>query len=118
MKVYVSEMPKSCEECPFCEYFKKDAHGKGKNEVACYLCGFIENVFVGDKLNAKNCKYLQSLTDYTKQVRKEVCEEIRDFAGDYWTIPLNKYVDYDRNEIKAFLTMKDFDEILDQIQGE
>lgn len=58
----------------------------------------------------------QSISELLAEERKKVVSEIRDLAGDYWTIPLKKYVDYDGNEIKALLTMKDFDEILDQIQ--
>ena len=48
------------------------------------------------------------LADYDKKVRAEVVTEIRDIAGDYWT------------EIKDILIMtnEDFEEILDQIQGE
>ena len=63
MKVYVDELPKDCIDCPceseyYCNLLNED--------VGCCKWGEIH----------KNCP-LQSLTDYTKQVRKEVCEEIR-----------------------------------------
>ena len=76
MKVYVSELPKDCIECPFCQDIKVNAGmdrllfckaNKGK------AIKNIEKSF--DKCIAKN--EFQSLADYTKQVRKEVCEEIR-----------------------------------------
>ena len=52
------------------------------------------------------CWLKQSLTDYTKQVRKEVCEYIgKNVAVDI--INFNVYVRYD-----------DLAKILDQIQGE
>ena len=63
MKVYVDELPKDCIDCPceseyYCNLLNED--------VGCCKWGEIH----------KNCP-LQSLADYTKQVRKEVCEEIR-----------------------------------------
>ena len=63
MKVYVDELPKDCIDCPceseyYCNLLNED--------VGCLEWGETH----------KNCP-LQSLTDYTKQVRKEVCEEIR-----------------------------------------
>ena len=76
MKVYVSELPKDCIECPFCQDIKVNAGmdrllfckaNKGK------AIKNIEKSF--DKCIVKN--EFQSLADYTKQVRKEVCEEIK-----------------------------------------
>ena len=63
MKVYVDEMPKDCIDCPceseyYCNLLNED--------VGCCKWGEIH----------KNCP-LQSLADYTKQVRKEVCEKIK-----------------------------------------
>ena len=73
MKVYVSELPKDCIECPFCQDIKVNAGmdrllfckaNKGK------AIKNIEKSF--DKCIVKN--EFQSLADYTKQVRKEVCD--------------------------------------------
>ena len=63
MKVYVDELPKDCIDCPceseyYCNLLNED--------VGCCKWGEIH----------KNCP-LQSLADYTKQVRKELCEEIK-----------------------------------------
>ena len=76
MKIYVSELPKDCIECPFCQDIKVNAGmdrllfckaNKGK------AIKNIEKSF--DKCIVKN--EFQSLTDYIKQVRKEVCEKIK-----------------------------------------
>lgn len=68
MKVYVDELPKDCIDCPceseyYCNLLNED--------VGCCEWGEIH----------KNCP-LQSLADYTKQVRKEVCEEIREWHDE------------------------------------
>ena len=75
MKVYVDELPKSCEKCGFCEYFDKDAHGKGKHEVACYFNGSLGNILYGNQTSPQTCP-LQSFADHDKQVRKEVIEKV------------------------------------------
>ena len=90
MKVYVDELPKSCEKCPFCEYFDKDAHGKGKHEVACYFNGSLGNILYGNQTSPQTCP-LQSLTDYTKQVRKEVCAKIRENAISHNNLEVDMY---------------------------
>ena len=67
MKVYVDELPKKCEDCPFYKLDTYvDVYGYQTNSHECVLDGSM-------LINA--CP-LQSLADYTKQVRKEVCEEI------------------------------------------
>ena len=48
---------------------------------------------------------IKSLADYTKQVRKEVCEEIKDFVSDQLIA-------------RGDLGYYDIERILDQIQGE
>lgn len=63
MEYFVDEMPKDCIDCPceseyYCNLLNED--------IGCCEWGEIH----------KNCP-LQSLTDYTKQVRKEVCEKIK-----------------------------------------
>lgn len=68
MKVYVDEFPKDCIDCPCeSEYYCNLLH----EDVGCLKWGEIH----------KNCP-LQSLSDYTKQVRKEVCELVRVKADD------------------------------------
>ena len=77
MKVYVDELPKDCIDCPceseyYCNLLNED--------VGCCEWGEIH----------KNCP-LQSLADYTKQVRKEVVQEIRE-KMTYWEDCLTKEV--------------------------
>ena len=105
MKVYVSELPKDCIECPFCQDIKVNAGmdrllfckaNKGK------AIKNIEKSF--DKCIVKN--EFQSVADYTKQVRKEVCEEIRN------KIEQAKLIYEWKGEETTI------EDILDQIQGE
>ena len=63
MKVYVDELPKSCDDCEFC---KQTEH--------CYYCDKL-HMKLGYIDKDKDCP-LQSLADYTKQVRKEVLDII------------------------------------------
>lgn len=60
MKVYVDELPKSCESCPFYKldtYF--DIYGYQTNSYECVLDG---------SMLTNNCP-LKSLKDHDKQVR-------------------------------------------------
>ena len=86
MKVYVDELPKDCIDCPceseyYCNLLNED--------VGCCKWGEIH----------KNCP-LQSLSDHDKQVRKEVCKEIRKTLFEF------------------LLTYDVITDKLDQIQGE
>lgn len=75
MKVYVDELPKSCEECPMCRSGKLKLQRKGRYmEAEQCVFGQYKYQTIDDEIDT--CP-LQSLADYTKQVRKEVCEEIR-----------------------------------------
>ena len=92
MKIYVDELPKDCIDCPceseyYCNLLNED--------IGCCEWGEIH----------KNCP-LQSLTDYTKQVRKEVCDEIRN------KIEQAKLIYEWKGEETTI------EDILDQIQGE
>lgn len=83
MKVYVDgELPKSCKDCFFCEHIEENIDGKGRDEVACYFEGFLNNVLLGETFNAKNCKHLQSLSDHDKKVRKELIQQIRNHIAE------------------------------------
>lgn len=72
MKVYVNELPKYCYCCPFYD----------ENVVFGNPCLFVEN---------KETCPLKSLSDYTKQVRKEVCEEIRQNAISHNNLEVDMY---------------------------
>lgn len=107
--IYVETIPETCEECEFCEYFGKDAHGKGKHEVACYFNGFLTNALLGDIINAKHCSHLKLLSDRLAEERKKVVQEIKDkllYCSE-------RYIEKDN----AFYYKGDeVDEILDQIE--
>ena len=75
MRIYVDELPNSCEECPMCRSGKLKLQRKGRY-IEAEQCVFGQYKYrtIDDEIDT--CP-LQSLADYTKQVRKEVCEEIR-----------------------------------------
>ena len=75
MKVYVDELPKNCEECPMCRSGKLKLQRKGRYvETEQCVFGQYKYQTIDDEIDT--CP-LQSLADYTKQVRKEVVGEIR-----------------------------------------
>ena len=60
---------------------------------------------------------VESLADYTKQVRKEVCEEIKEkLRKQYPTVYANIGESLFCSD--CWLKIKELNEILDQIQGE
>ena len=60
MRIYVDELPKDCWDCPMHD---------GENGQCKMLVCYTDYI-------PKNCP-LQSLTDYTKQVRKELCDDFK-----------------------------------------
>ena len=64
MRIYVDELPKDCIDCP-CE-----------SEYYCNLLNEVVGCCKWGEIH-KNCP-LQSLADYTKQVRKEVLDIIEE----------------------------------------
>ena len=104
MRIYVDELPKDCICCPceseyYCNLLKED--------IGCCKWGEIH----------KNCP-LQSISDYTKQVRKEVLSELRNMLGDRAEL-----IDFGNGCAEFMFTTYDLQEcskeILDQIeQGE
>lgn len=93
MKIYVDEIPKDCEEC----------------ELNCGICcGATMN-----DISEENKKYcpLKSLAEHDKQVRKEVCEDIRKeflYISGTSTILANN----------GCIGSRTLEKFLDQIQGE
>ena len=73
MKVYVDELPKSCREC-FCNV--EDTWCALSDGEMGDICEEYDN-----KTRHKKCP-LKTLTDYTKQVRKEVLDELCDMLTD------------------------------------
>ena len=111
--IYVETKPETCEECEFCDHFEKDAHGKGKHEVACYFNGFLTNALLGDIINAKHCSHLKPLSDRLAEERNKAVQEIREWCKesfDYTKLP---------NELGCWVAVnrEEFFNILDQIEG-
>lgn len=103
MRIYVDELPKDCIDCPceseyYCNLLNED--------VGCCKWGEIH----------KNCP-LHSLADYTKQVRKEVCEEIRKTLFEY--LKVNSMEELENlSLLDSTLTYDVITDKIDQIQGE
>lgn len=98
MKVYVDELPECCNECPCCNY--DTDYGS-----CCNLGAYEYDDYYQTLYKHPRCP-LQSLTDYTKQVRKEVVQEI------------SKNVAVDKINGKLYARYDDLAKVLDQIQGE
>lgn len=115
MTIYVDELPNDCIECPFCQDIKVNAGmdrllfckaNKGK------AIKNIEKSF--DKCIVKN--EFQSLADYTKQVRKEVCEEIRQEVKKLIDSKDFKLCNHEYANGYCFGLQYDLAKILDQLQ--
>ena len=52
--------------------------------------------------------------DVMKALRHEICEEIRNIAGKYWT----RLEDDNEQLVNYYITTKDLDNIIDEIEGE
>lgn len=113
MKVYVEngDIPKRCIECRFCYYSEDEYHH------CCRINGIdIENKKCWRETHP-DCPLL-SISDYTKQVRKEVCEEIKSKIVYYAVSLLDEAGNVKENVWGISKKKKDVDKILDQIQGE
>ena len=107
MKIYVDELPKACFLCPCCEYWDKPNQ---------YICQVLNNKcrkceIVDHTKRNKNCP-LKTLTDYTKQVRKEVVQEIGEQLGLRFDGKWQVCSDGSMTGDKTIMA------VLDQIQGE
>ena len=96
MKVCVEKLPKDCIDCPceseyYCNLLNED--------VGCCEWGEIH----------KNCP-LQSLADYTKQVRNNTFDKI---SSEY----AKRLSAFMRTKISVSTAMSKLDEVLDQLQG-
>ena len=105
MEYFVDEMPRDCASCK--HYHMNCADG--------YSCSKLRkeihpNFSEGIGYRHQDCP-LQSLTDYTKQVRKEVCEEVYKKCEPLFRLVNN----YDNGDV---IERNELVDILDQIQGE
>lgn len=98
MKVYVDELPKDCIGCP-CE--------------SEYYCNLLNEDVGFLKLGEvhQNCP-LQSLSDYTKQVRKEIVQQIKGALREKLIKVTDDAHFYSQNAVH----WQDIVAILDQIQ--
>ena len=112
MKVIVDELPKSCAECPCCNW-------DGDWGFDCNIADVdiqtnydkVTSQYDCDRQRHKDCP-LQSLSDYTKQVRKEVCESIKE------QFEKKAHLSLGRAGWEYQINADEFDEFLDLIQGE
>ena len=102
MKVYVDELPKSCEKCKFYEY-EIEYNGEWGFETHRHMCKINGSLIQGI------CP-LQSLTDHDKQVRKEMCN---DFKSRFLSA-----CQIEKGRDTASFSLEVLNRILDQIQGE
>ena len=68
MRIYVDELPQCCDECPCCN--------KDKDYGSCCNLGTYEYEDYYQIIYKHPRCPLQSLSEYTKQVRKEVCDKV------------------------------------------
>ena len=105
MEYFVDEMPRDCASCK--HYHMNCADG--------YSCSKLRkeihpNFSEGIGYRHQDCP-LQSLTDYTKQVRKEVCEEVYKKCEPLFRLVNN----YDNGDV---IERNELVDILEQIQGQ
>ena len=111
MKVYVDELPKSCDDCEFGYFYD------------CQYCTLRPDLMRKDEWceKEKHCP-LETTQSLKQQVRKEVCEEIREICKlNIRTYKIQSQDDCERyKEVDAFnKAIFGVLEILDQIeQGE
>lgn len=99
MKIYVSELPKDCIDCPCeCEYYCNLLN----EDVGCCKYGEIH----------KDCS-LQSLADYTKQVREEVVDEIKAELNKQTLVMKSDFCPQEEEAIP----WEDIIEVLKQVKG-
>ena len=104
MTIYVSELPKNCMSCP-CFQSSGD-----------FCCGLDDgcNDYFCDEIDGGVCP-LQSLSDHTKQVRKEVCEEIKKKVLEYFNVKNEEEYENSLSLLDALFTADVVFEILDKI---
>ena len=108
MKVYVDELPKSCDDCEFGYFYD------------CQYCTLRPDLMRKDEWceKEKHCP-LETTQSLKQQVRKEVCEEIREICKlNIRTYKIQSQDDCERyKEVDAFnKAIFGVLEILDQIE--
>ena len=107
MKIYIDELPKKCEDCPFCKLDTYvDVYGYQTNSHECVLDG---------SMLTNSCP-LQSLADHDNQIRKQVCEEFREIVRQKYPICYINMREKLFNSDEITISFKKVSEILDQIK--
>ena len=77
-KVYVTDLPKSCVGCNYCFH-------ECRSTYTCVMQNKNFDLYTNEDYMSrqKDCP-LKSLSDYTKQVRKEVCDKVREQLQPYF----------------------------------
>jgi hypothetical protein len=88
MKEWLEEkdMPKDCATCKYYVLNCSDTYSCIKQNGKAIHCNFSE----GMGYRHEDCPF-QSLADYTKQVRKEVCQKIRENAISHNNLEVDMY---------------------------
>ena len=138
MKVYVDKLPINCDNCPFagnqyCHYqwdrytdtekpFVNVCDLKYYDKVCCEFNNpkeykeYLDKIPKNNEQQYETCP-LQPLSDYTKKVRKEVCEEIRKEIFEY--LKVNSMEELENlSLLDSTLTYDVITDKLNQIQGE
>lgn len=110
MRIYVDELPKSCDDCEFGYFYD------------CQYCTLRPDLMRKDEWceKEKHCP-LETTQSLKQQVRKEVCEEIRKWCDKNfnWVGDGTGYDGQDYNEmIGSNNTINKLRKLLDQLQGE
>lgn len=105
IKVYVDELPESCDKCPY--HSKKLLFAENKDSIYKTDCrlGF-----------AQNCN-IKSIKTHDRELVRQVCEKIKEKAFGLWYFVLNEQQEHFEGN-RYVLSQKDFNDILDQIQKE
>ena len=107
-KVYVDELPESCDEC---KYYTQFTDGMG-----CIVAQELRPMDECDNYMQASCP-LQSIKDHDRELVKEVCEKIKEKTFGLWYFVLNEQIEHFEGN-RYVSSQKDFNDILDQIQKE
>lgn len=106
MEMYVDKMPKDCWHCPC---FRDNI------DFPCGLGDGVKDYYL-DEIDGGECP-LKSIAEHDKQVRKEVCEEIRKTIFEYLGASSMEELD----KLSLFASTLTYDVVtdkLDEIEGE
>lgn len=108
MKVYVDELPKSCNDCKFRVYI---AHYQNGWEHSERYCSIVKDSY-DCKCSKERCP-LQSLAEHDKQVRKQVCDELKQKLKEHL---IDWYEDEENVNKELYIDSDWVWEVLDQIE--